>query len=719
MKNTIQKLLMPISILAFFVGILWIGGCAKQASPEGGPYDMIAPRFIKSVPLNGAVEVKDKKIKLYFDENVKIERQSENVIFSPPQITPPQISHGMGKCIIVEYEDELLPNTTYTIDFTNGIVDLNEGNVLEGFVFAFSTGAYLDTMQIRGRVIDASSLENMGNIMVGVYDDLSDSIFTKKAMKRTARTKSDGTFVITNLPKGRYRVYALEDMDRTFSYTQNSEGFAFLKDTVEASPPPKIKVDSTFQKEKQDSIVETKQEMKKEVSKDNSKEQEIILLFSTHLRKTQNLQKSERLFPEVLSFVFSSPLDSLPSLRLISIEKNVPILLELSEDKKEVKFWITDTLLIQKDTLMGELSYFSIDSLEKKYLKKDTLQFIYRASKIKKKKQKVDSLGAKKKVDSLVKDSINSFLLKVEKNTKESIYKGSLKDPFMLSLSEPIASVDTMLWNLFLKGDSLQEKQAFRLKRSLANPRLIELIAEPRYGISYILSLEEGALLGIYGEKSKKTELEFKVEEENKFGSLEIALLDSLPTCPVFVELLNKQNKVLDSLLVQDTLLRIEHLPVGNYFIRMWFDKNGDGEWTPAIYPRQYPEPMYYFPKVCVVRGKILTREDWHWENLALEKQRPKDLERIQKKSSNNRGVRERRNLNEEYIERMRKRFGDRWNPSNKDRKILGLPSREEEKKEREASKNKKKQRKLKKDSISPKSNSEEKLKLKEVGAKN
>ena len=86
---------------ALLIGV--IVGCAKQASPEGGPYDMIPPKLIRSIPSNEAINIVSKKIKLRFNENVKVEKQNEKVFFSPPQQTPPRILHGTGKTITIIY----------------------------------------------------------------------------------------------------------------------------------------------------------------------------------------------------------------------------------------------------------------------------------------------------------------------------------------------------------------------------------------------------------------------------------------------------------------------------------------------------------------------------------------------------------------------------------------------------------------------------------------
>jgi len=171
---------------------------------------------------------KEKTIVLVFNEFVSIEKPNENVIITPPQIQMPIIK-AVGKKITVELRDSLIDSTTYTIDFTNSIVDYNEKNALENFSFAFSTGDVLDTLQIGGIVINAKDMEPVQNMLVGIHRDLSDTAFTKTRFLRTSKTDDKGMFVIKNVSPGSYRIFALDDKNRNYAYDKGgNEGLAFL-----------------------------------------------------------------------------------------------------------------------------------------------------------------------------------------------------------------------------------------------------------------------------------------------------------------------------------------------------------------------------------------------------------------------------------------------------------------------------------------------------------
>ena len=109
-----------------------IYSCANIGSPNGGPYDETPPKFVSSTPVPNQINYTGKKIEILFDELIQIEKPSENVIITPPQMELPVI-RSAGKKAVIELKDTLKPNTTYTIDFTNSISDNNEKNVFENF----------------------------------------------------------------------------------------------------------------------------------------------------------------------------------------------------------------------------------------------------------------------------------------------------------------------------------------------------------------------------------------------------------------------------------------------------------------------------------------------------------------------------------------------------------------------------------------------------------
>ncbi len=242
MKTTIRYIsYCVVASLAVF----WGESCANMASPTGGAYDEQPPRLLKSNPQNSALNITRRTLEIEFNENIKIEKPTEKIIITPPQKTPPVIK-AVGRKAVVEFEDEMLPNTSYTIDFTDAIVDNNEGNPLENFSISFSTGDYLDTMLVSGKLLAAENLEPMPGIYVGLHTNLDDTAFTHISFPRIGRSDSRGSFSVKGLAAGQYRVYALDDKNRDYKYDNPQEIVAFLDSIVIPSSIPAVRQDTIF-----------------------------------------------------------------------------------------------------------------------------------------------------------------------------------------------------------------------------------------------------------------------------------------------------------------------------------------------------------------------------------------------------------------------------------------------------------------------------------------
>ena len=166
-------------ILIVFGIVLLAYSCANRAQgPTGGPKDETPPKVLKSYPQNGTLNFNKKQIQIDFDEMVSIEKASENVIISPPQMKPPDVK-SLGKRVSVNFNEELIDSTTYSINFGNSIVDLNEKNALKNYLFSFSTGNEIDTLKIGGTLISAEDLNPLQGIIVGIYKETNDSVFLR------------------------------------------------------------------------------------------------------------------------------------------------------------------------------------------------------------------------------------------------------------------------------------------------------------------------------------------------------------------------------------------------------------------------------------------------------------------------------------------------------------------------------------------------------------
>lgn len=202
------------------------GGCAQIGAPTGGPRDSLAPVLVKATPQVNSINFSGNKITLVFNEYIDVQDIQSNLIFSPVQKNNPVISSNL-KTINIRLKDSLLPNTTYHIQFGNAIKDINEGNILDGFSYTFSTGAYIDSMSLSGKVLLAETGKTDSTMLVMLYKDAPDSAVRTRKPDYATRMKGDGSFSFQYLPSATFNIYALKDGDGGKTYNAASELFAF------------------------------------------------------------------------------------------------------------------------------------------------------------------------------------------------------------------------------------------------------------------------------------------------------------------------------------------------------------------------------------------------------------------------------------------------------------------------------------------------------------
>jgi hypothetical protein len=246
------RLLYSLAIIAVLYSLaVYNAGCAQIGMPTGGPKDSIPPRLVSASPSLEAVNVTSTKITLTFNEYVDLKDPQTNVLISPFPKRNPSVDYKL-KTITVKLKDSLLPNTTYSINFGNAIVDNNEGNPLKGFTYVFSTGPAIDSFMLDGRVIIAETGKTDSTLVALLYRNTDDSAVQKYKPDYVARLNGDGSFRFVNLPAGDFKVYALLDGDGGKTYNSKKEMFAFTNTTVKvsAATQPVLLYASAIEKEK-------------------------------------------------------------------------------------------------------------------------------------------------------------------------------------------------------------------------------------------------------------------------------------------------------------------------------------------------------------------------------------------------------------------------------------------------------------------------------------
>lgn len=227
-------------MLKYFTTILLlviISSCARVGSPTGGEKDELPPSFLSSSPSNKSVNFKDKKIKIEFDEYIKLKDLNKQLIISPPMKNQPIITPlGIAsKYVEIKILDTLQDNTTYTFNFGNAIIDNNEGNVLKQFKYLFSTGNFIDSLEIKGNIKDATALKPESDVMVMLYkidDTFNDSIIYNQKPDYISNTLDSTYFNISNIKEGKYALIALKDKSNNLIYNPKEDKIGFATNYI-------------------------------------------------------------------------------------------------------------------------------------------------------------------------------------------------------------------------------------------------------------------------------------------------------------------------------------------------------------------------------------------------------------------------------------------------------------------------------------------------------
>lgn len=236
------KSFVPILLFSF---LLMMGaGCATQIAPKGGPKDERPPALdsLKSTP-NLQTNFEKKRIELSFDEWIQLNDVFNQVVVSPPLDKRPKIVLR-GRTVRFEFDEEevLKEKTTYTINFGEAVKDLTEGNVAKDLRYVFSTGDFIDSLEVRGRVMDAFTNKASENVLVMLYDNLADSVVRKERPYYFAKTDKQGNFRIQNVKAGDFKVFALIDQNFNYLFDLENEQIAFLDDFITLNDSARIQL---------------------------------------------------------------------------------------------------------------------------------------------------------------------------------------------------------------------------------------------------------------------------------------------------------------------------------------------------------------------------------------------------------------------------------------------------------------------------------------------
>ncbi len=566
--------------------------CANPGTPTGGPRDRKPPVMVSSKPEMGATNFAGKEVLIYFNENIQLGDANSKFVMSPPMEKQPSVtSHANWVKVAFNDECELMPSTTYTLDFADLISDLNEGNVLEGFTFAFSTGESTDSMMISGNVYDAATLAPVKSIYVVLQANTQDTAFKTVPPVRIAKTDDYGRFSVKNVPDNKYyRIYALDDQNRNFRFDQPGEKIAWLRDSIFPSMewrqyPDSIEVDSIgadstifkiWQPTLRDSLVYTPDSL--------------CLFAYDEYNYDQYITNDSRPNRNKVQLVFNNPMDVKPKISFVGQDSTIQHSVnEFSPTNDTVTVWMTDTLIWKKDSVVLSVEYPVLDTLGNMVSKFDTLQEWHFEYKPKEKKN-----DKKKKPEKPVK----APLLKLNIPTSVHSYAA-----VSITSQTPYKTFDWDHVHLFHKEDTLFIPQTFTTADDTINLKRKTLKSTWIPGDDYRLAIDSAGIYDIYDLPCDSVIYNFKIVDLEKYGTLYIDV-DSVPE-DALLQLTGKSDAVVRQLkLPKNGKAAFRYIMPGDYMLRILIDENHNGQWDYGDFDNGIlPERLIYYMEKITVRA--------------------------------------------------------------------------------------------------------------------
>ena len=614
------------NLLLCLLALLLTAACASIGNPDGGRFDETPPRVVGSSPADGAVNVSKRKVQILFDEYIKLEKASEKVVISPPQIEPANV-RADGKRVKVDFYDSLRANTTYTIDFSDAIEDNNEGNPMGQYTFSFSTGDVIDTMQVSGRVLNAADLEPIKGIMVGLYpadSTWNDTLFRTRPFLRVSRTNGEGRFTIKGVKDGAYRVRALEDKDGDFVFSQKNERVAFDTTVYVTGSFPDVRMDTVWRDSLwYDSI--------RVVPYTHYTPDDVLLLAFLEDGQERHLLKTAYPEPTSFTFYFTAPSDSTPRIKGLNFDERC-LVADASLKNDTVTFWVTDTALIHRqDTLSMILSYMETDTLGQLVVTNDTLDLSPKTTYAKIAAERSKQIEAweqdrerrQKKAKKPLPYEENPY----ERTWLEAGFKpsGSLapNQNVRYLAKEPILEVDTTKIHFYVKKDTDWLPAPFLFMPEERSAKSYMLYAEWEPGQKYRFVMDTAAVVSVLEHESKSVRQEFHVRAVEEYGSIFIHVIS--PDTGVVVQLLSKNDKVeAQQRTDKEGNADFFFMKPGEYYMRCYVDANGNGQWDTGDYASGLqPERVYYFGKPLPLKAQWDLRQDWDIRAVDVARQKP------------------------------------------------------------------------------------------------
>ncbi len=553
-----------LSIFTPILVIIFLTRCAQIGVLTGGKKDKTPPQLISVVPHDTStnIPIKDLKITFLFDEMIDVKNVSKSLVINPQMDNTPSI-RAAGKKMVVSFDDDLQPNTTYQLQFGNSLVDVHEGNKYKNLTYIFSTGGIIDTNTVSGTVTDAFTFKTMKDVSVMLFSDLSDTAVTRSKPDYLVKTDSLGMYSLSAIRPDTYQIVAITDKNKSKTYDageaigfRNSPLIITGKDTVDFK-------------------------------------------MSTPKGNNSFIKKKIQSFWGYHKYILS---DTIPDAYIILLEdssKNP----ERNADKDKIAY---ET---RNDTL--EVYYKDIYDTELKF-------------EVKRNQTVIDTVKLEVPNQTKVDSTINKNGKKIRMSVNKATY-GNKNDDIYISFSFPIENTIDLDKCLLLHDDKT-EKALITPENKNENNNLVttylpaykrRLLNKLKESKTYTLMFLPNSITTYWGKTNVDTlRTTFKTYSNDDIGTLKVKLTIPDSIHNYIIQLLDSKEKVLDEYsgsVKKENNITFYNLPSAEYSFRFMNDVDANKKFTPANFTTHtQPEDVFIYDKLVKVPAGWDVETDWN-----------------------------------------------------------------------------------------------------------
>jgi hypothetical protein len=552
--------------------------CANIVPPTGGPRDTIPPEAVRSFPSNYSTGFRGTEILIEFDEFIQLRNINQQFIITPPQKERPEFS-VRGRNLLIDLRSEPIANTTYTLNFGDAIVDLNENNPHINFEFVFSTGDEIDSLAYSGIVFNALDNKPVEGAIVMLYEELKDSVPYLRMPLYANRTGKDGRFQMNNLRADTFLVFAITDANNNYLYdSPDDETIGFLDQYLILTPDINTYGPDT--------------DTMQVISNAQIIPEDTLYMFPEETGR-QYISRSERPGRGELLFVFNKPVSQEWYIDPVNFDPPANWkLIEKNPQMDSIRFWITDPETRNIDNMRFHATYWATGPSDSLKQVSDSLNQNYSAP-----------LRSRRQEASDQDEPVMEPRFGLSSGGNQELNRN-----LRITFPVPIAATDLSKITLSVIQNGSMISRDFTLALDSLRIRDYQLITEWLPGQDYRFISTPGAFTDIFGLASDSIEFNFKTRERDHYGSIILTITGV--NDHIILQVLDERELVLrEYFLDTDGKVVIDYLQPAKYLFKVIFDPNKNRKWDTGNYLKGIqPERVMFY------RETVPTRSNWDIE---------------------------------------------------------------------------------------------------------